>query len=251
MAVLNGKTISERKPGMDQLPLRIAGLAGTFLIYIGMIFPSAAWMEGLRWFAFPVFAFLISEGYEYSSSRRLYARRLFLFALISEIPYDLLVNGHIPYYDAQNVLFTLLLGLGCIAALDFVREKLENTFVTLLAAVLLHWIAYNLGKAFGFEMYAVGVAIMLLFNISGHVTYTKLLQFAFIMYMAYRDYAAVLMQPSSETLYIPAPLFALAGLILIWIYNGERGLNTLASRYIFYAIYPVMLFICWIIKLIA
>lgn len=235
---------------MDQLPLRIAGLAGTFMIGLAFLYPSLSWMDGMRWFAFPIFAFLINEGYEKTLDRRLYARRLILFALISEIPHDLLRTGRVFDYDGQNVLFTLLVGYLSICALGYVRDKLENTFVTLLAAAALSWVCYNLGKAFSFEMYAVAVPLMLAYNISGHVTYTKLLQFAVLMFFAYRSYAASLLQPASEAAFsIPAPVFALAALVLIWIYNGERGLNTLRVRYVYYCIYPFMLVVLYIMKL--
>ena len=252
MALQTGKTIKERRSGIDQLPLRIAGLVATFLVGIAYLFPALSWMDGFKWFAFPIFAYLINEGYEKTLDRRLYARRLLLFSILSEIPHDLFVSGRAVYYDDQNVLITLLIGYIAIIALDRVREKLENTFVTLLTALALSWIGYNLGKAFGLEMYTIAIALMLVFNISGHVTYTKLMQFAVLMYFAYRDYSAMLLQPSSELpFFIPAPVFALAALILIWLYNGERGVNTMRSRYIFYAVYPVEMLLLWVIRLIA
>ncbi|MBR6352084.1 MAG: hypothetical protein IKR93_07170 [Firmicutes bacterium] len=250
MAVQGSRVIKDRRLGMDQFPLRIAGLAGTFLIGLGSLFPGLAWMDGFRWFAFPIFAFLINEGYEKTLDRKLYARRLVIFAFLSEIPHDLLRSGRVLDYDGQNVLFTLLLGYLAIAALDYVRGMLENTFVTLLTAAALSWIGYNLGKAFSFEMYGIAVVLMLAFNIAGRVTYTKLMQFAVLMFFAYRNYAATLMQPSTDAPFaVPAPVFAMAALILIWLYNGERGLNTLKSRYVFYCIYPVMLLLLWLLKL--
>lgn len=249
MALKNTRTIKDRKSGINQLALRIIGLAATFLIGIGYLFPAASWMDGFRWFAFPIFAFMLNEGFEKTINRSLYARRLIIFALIAEIPYDLLVNGRILSYDSQNVLFTLFLGYAAITALDGVRRKLENTFVTLLSAAALAWAGYNLGKAFGMEMYGTAFIIMLAFNISGHVTYTRLLQFAVLMYPAYRSYSSAL--PLTDAAFsVPEPVFALAVLIFIWIYNGERGTNTIRSRYIFYAAYPCMLFVLWIVKLI-
>ena len=236
---------------MDQLPLRIAGMLGTILAELPLVFPALTWLGGFRWFAFPIFAFLVNEGYEKALDRRLYARRLIIFALLSEIPYDLLRTGRAVDYDGQNVLFTLFVGYVAILALDRVRSKLENTFVTLLTALALSWIGYNLGKAFGLEMYGIAVALMLVFNIAGNVTYTKLMQFACLMYAAYTDYAATLLQPAADAPFsVPAPVFALAALVLIWIYNGERGPNTLKIKYLFYAFYPATLLLLWLLKLL-
>jgi len=58
---------------------------------------------------FPIFAFLITEGFVHTRNRRRYAVNLFIFALISEIPFNLVGGGEF-FYRRQNVFFTLLLG---------------------------------------------------------------------------------------------------------------------------------------------
>ena len=76
------------------------------------------WMNCLGRLAFPIFAFELVEGYFHTHDVKAYAKRLFLFALISEIPFDLVAGGTVFYPFHQNVMFTLLLGLVAISAID-------------------------------------------------------------------------------------------------------------------------------------
>lgn len=74
--------------------------------------------------AFPLFCFLLAEGFFYTHSRILYIRNLLLFALLAEIPFDLALYGRLFYPCHQNTCLTLLLGLLLFLCLDAV-EKLQ------------------------------------------------------------------------------------------------------------------------------
>ena len=82
----------------------------SFLNYIGRL-------------AFPIFAFQISEGYIHTNNLKKYFMRLFLFALISQIPFSLFRSSYISGFGL-NIFFTLFLGLGAIKIFD-VFYKLE------------------------------------------------------------------------------------------------------------------------------
>ena len=91
--------------------------------------------------AFPIFCFLIVEGFLHTKNVRKYAIRLFAFALISELPFDLVLKGNWFFPDKSNVYFTLLLGLLAMWALQYFREKpligLALTGAAMYAAFLL------------------------------------------------------------------------------------------------------------------
>jgi len=71
---------------------------------------------------FPIFCFLLVEGFQKTRSRKKYAFRLGLFALLSEVPFDLVFSGRVLEFGYQNVYFTLLLGMLALCAVDWVAE---------------------------------------------------------------------------------------------------------------------------------
>ena len=126
-----------RKPfgGINANQLR--GLA-MFLMLLdhlwATLIPGNIWMTYLGRLAFPIFAFQISEGFSHTSDRKRYAKRLFLFGLIAEVPFDLIYGGTVLYPFHQNVMFTLLLGLLACCAID--RTRRERTAKAVLRGVL-------------------------------------------------------------------------------------------------------------------
>lgn len=73
--------------------------------------------------AFPIFAFQISEGYTHTRDLKKYFWRLFLFAVISQIPFNLFEYAF-GFDLTLNIFFTLLLGLTAIFAYDRIPNKL-------------------------------------------------------------------------------------------------------------------------------
>lgn len=77
-------------------------------------------------FGFPLFAFLIVEGFQHTRSVKKYALNLGVFALISELPFNLGFASKLFYVGYQNVFFTLLLGLLCITCMNYVAETKKD-----------------------------------------------------------------------------------------------------------------------------
>lgn len=88
---------------------------------------------------FPIFAFLLVEGFQKTSDVRKYAFRMVLFALVSEIPFDLAFKGQILEFGYQNVYFTLFLGLFALCAYEFFakyRKSSPDSWMWMLPVVL-------------------------------------------------------------------------------------------------------------------
>ena len=72
--------------------------------------------------AFPLFAFMISEGYVHTKNLKKYYNRLIAIALISQVPF-MIFRTLVGDWKILNILFTLLLGLLCITAFDKIEKK--------------------------------------------------------------------------------------------------------------------------------
>ena len=101
-------------------------LAMTFMLMDHLwatLLSSQMWLTHVGRLAFPIFAFLAVEGYFHTRSFKRYALRMLLFAVLSEVPFDLMYGGTVFYPVHQNVIWTLLLGLLGIRLMEAARAK--------------------------------------------------------------------------------------------------------------------------------
>ena len=99
------------------------------------LLPAREWLTCAGRVAFPIFAFMAVEGYFHTRSFKKYILRMLLFAVLSEIPFDLMYGGTWFYPVHQNVLWTFLLGLLGVWLMEQVRKK-GKTWMYLLVCVL-------------------------------------------------------------------------------------------------------------------
>lgn len=109
--------------------------------------------------SFPLFVFLLVEGFVHTRDRLRYVRRLGLFALLSEIPFDLAFYTKVWDWEHQSVFITLFLGLLGLWALEQFRNqgwKLLLLLGVLYAAALFSHCDYGVkGFAYVLLMYLV------------------------------------------------------------------------------------------------
>ena len=164
--------------------------------------------------AFPTFAFLLAEGFVHTRNRQKYMVSLFVFALVSEIPWLLLNHD-----GSHNVLFTLLAGILGLHTI----ENSGNRWVTTVCITLIGLVTIFADTDYSWK----GFGLVLVF------------------YM-FRG------RPDLQTLFgIPLMYeYGIIGILMafsvIWLYNGERGfIRGKAWKYAFYAFYPVHLMLIY------
>lgn len=170
--------------------------------------------------AFPIFCFLLVEGFRHTRDVKKYALRMLVFCAVSEIPFDLAVWDTWFYPQYQNVYFTLLLGLLALAGIEKYRTSLiKQAFVMAgcCGAAMLLRTDYG----------AFGVFFIVLLYLLRYDTVMQTIM----------GCIASFWEKTAPLAFIP-----------IRMYNGRRG--TWNLKYIFYAFYPAHILLLWIIRVV-
>ena len=126
------------------------------------VIPGNNWLTCIGRIAFPIFAFLLVEGYFHTSNLSKYTLRLLLFALLSEIPFNLMYISAPFYPFHQNVIWTLLIGLWMIHMNEKAKSTGDRRLRVPIAAGTL-FLGYVLGIVSFCDYNGVGVLMILLF----------------------------------------------------------------------------------------
>jgi len=245
--------ISDKK-GYSTLILRLAAYAVT-IAGIALTFNGQSSIESLNylsWIAYPIFAYLIAMGYDYSSNKLKYFVRLLLFSLIAEIPYNFYTSGSILNIKAQNGMLTLTLGMAVLCIVSLIHKKLNNVIIDGACCYGLGYGAYWLAKHYNFEFYSFGIMIIIMFYISRQVKYSKILQWFFfgILTLAITSETSINIIVGSYQYSFPYRILGFIALILIAFSNEKRGPNSLALKISMYCFYPVVLSVAALLKII-
>lgn len=230
--------------------------------------------------AFPLYAFLITEGYVHTRSVKKYAGRLLVFAVLSEIPFDYAFFRTPFYMGYQNVFFTLVLGLGALVCIDGAQGRSERIKAS-NGSVESVGFTGNAGKSelsAGTSMPSAGAAVsaetpelsagelweqtirrsniskilLIVIMVLAELTDTDYGAFGvlvIVLFYLFRDRKVICMVSVAAALIIYGFLggfyiegFGAIALIFILLYNGKKGQYPFPSL-LFYAAYPLHLLI--------
>lgn len=242
---------------MSVFILKIIAVISMAVDHMGyVLFNNLEWMRIVGRLAFPIYAFLIANGFRKTRSTTKYLINLGLFALISEIPADLAFYGKTFYFGYQNIYFTLFIGLAVLMLakttkkLIFKGELLQKTAASQMAFALcaLPWLAVGMyvAEKLNCDYGWCGVLAITLFGLAGE------------------DKALSTLACTVNAIAVGARFgalnyFAIFAAIPISMYDGSYGIAPsiekhkyakAAVKYSFYAFYPLHLIVLWLIKII-
>lgn len=221
-AVIWRMILSNAAAGSMEGTIAYDGLLRIYMImrYIGRI-------------AFPIFCFLMVEGLQKTRNKAKYAFRLGIFALASEIPFDLAFSSKILEFDYQNVFFTLFIGLLTMIAADKINQMPDKC------------VNDNARKIMKIFKYPIQLMIMAIGALVAEFLQTDYGAIGVICIMVLYFFRKI------KVLQIVAGCFAFLweltapfAFIPIGFYNGRRGLKL---KYVFYLFYPMHLLILYFI----
>lgn len=214
---------------MNVFTLKLIALITMMIDHYGAIFQNG--INGYRIvgrLAFPIYAFILVEGYFHTSDVKKYAKRLLLFAFISEIPFDLAFYGELEFKH-QNIFFTLFIGLMTMYFIDNSEKYKVNKFFIILISILL---ATGLSVDYSF----VGVIYVIAFYFTRDMPKNeKILRIGIIIFLTNLAFTGYTQQ------------FSLFSLPFIYIYNGELGAKNKVIQNLFYIMYPMHLLLFYAI----
>lgn len=183
--------------------------------------------------AFPLFAFMAVEGYLHTRSLKKYLLRLLMLAVISEVPFDLLVSGSVFDPMHQNVIWTIILGLCCIRAFENISagRKMMLSAVVIIASLA----AAIIARA---DYSSAGVLTLLAFYVfRGNTVRCRLMQ---LLSLAFINLALL----GGIKFAFPYQALAVLSLPIIWLYDGSQGPHNgfiKAANYLFYPAHMLIL----------
>ena len=216
------------------------------------VVPGNDWLTCVGRLAFPIFAFLIVEGYFHTGSLRRYVGRLLLCALLSEVPFDLVMGGTVFYPFHQNVLWTFLIALLLIRLNERARAT-GRLWVRLLTGAGTLALGYVLGLLSMADYHFAGVFTVLAFYFFRGRGWRQFagqaLALAWINLDILSGYCYQLVL-AGHTVLLPRQGLALPALIPIWLYRGRQGPHGRGLRILFYSFYPVHLLLLGLIRML-
>lgn len=259
---MEGSSVSEsvgmQKKGISSSTLKLIAIVTMLIDHIGAVILEPLMMRGgntgltgydpvlqevdmvlrlvIGRVAFPIFCFMLVEGYLRTSNVYRYGLRLLVFALVSEFAFDLALSGLWLESGYQNVMFTLLIGLAVMILCGKLETFKWNRFATIVAEAVVLMLGISAAEVLRTDYGGYGVlciAVLYFFRkdrkwqlVAGTVAFLA---------------GDFLINGSLNELFAPLGFLAVA------CYDGRRGLKL---KYLFYVFYPAHLLVLYFVRVL-
>ena len=242
MTTQNTNVTGLGKMDLSAAALHILAMAFMLMDHLwATLLPAQEWLTCVGRIAFPIFAFMAVEGYFHTHNLKKYLLRMLIFAVISEVPFDLMYGGTWFYPVHQNVTWTLMMGLVGIHLMETVRKK-KSIFVYILVSAIVVILGGLLGTLSMVDYYGMGVLTVFIFYFFRGRKWWCLLGQMLALYWVNVELLGGLMYPIrlfGMELELCQQGLALLALLPIWLYRGRQGYHSKPFQYFCYAFYPI------------
>lgn len=232
--------------GLSSLELKLLAMGCMLIDHVGYVFfPGQLWLRCIGRLAFPIFAFQVAEGWARSHDRRRYLGRMALFALVAELPFDLLFYGWPWVPGSQNVLWTFTIALCCLWAAEWLqRQRIPE--VLALACVALP--GYLLGQWLSVDYYGGGVLMVLAFALCRDKKWGWLGELVLLLLINRCLLPSTYVELWGH--WLPIQMLSILALLPIWLYRGRQGFHHKAVQLLCYGFYPGHLLLLALLRLV-
>lgn len=216
--------------GLSQETLKLIACAAMLLDHIGAVFFPGAVLRDIGRLSFPIFCFLLAEGFYHTRNRKKYALRLLGAMLLAELPFDLAFFGRI-YWGHQNVMLTLLLGFLAVRAVNGLKSGAAKGLIAVGLTVAAEYLRADYG--------GTGVLLILMFALTRELPGKNWLRFGLMLFLFAGMPSITVLRIG--TFGITQQMLGTLAMIPIALYSGEKRTSSKAVQLGFYLFYPVHL----------
>ncbi len=199
---------------MDLFTLKIIGIISMFIDHYHYIIGGSEILNIIGRVSFPIFSFVLVEGYKHTRDFRKYLLRIGISGVLFQIPIWIL-----KYTETLNIFFTLFLGLLSM----YIYDK-YNSYVSKIMIIPIGIAAVLLKVDYGIY----GILLIMCFYLGYDNKYMRIVFPLLLNIWVYFD--------SRIFDIAKIQIYSILGLVPIFFYNGEKGKN---AKYFFYIFYPL------------
>lgn len=180
-------------------------------------------LRGIGRISFPIYCFLLVEGFQKTRNLKRYILRLGIFAVIAEVPFDLCFTSQIFSLSHQSVMLTLLVGVITMWGVSLLERHVKNRMLLILGGAAVIALGAGAAELMNTDYGYLGIMCILVLYALRRVKWVQI---------------------AGGCLVFLWEIWAPFAFIPVAFYNGKRGLRL---KYVFYLFYPLHLLLLYLI----